>query len=644
MCLVEVESSPKPVASCAMPIAKGMIIHTESAKTREARRGVMEFLLLNHPLDCPICDQGGECDLQDQAMAYGLGYSRSREAKRAVGDKDMGPLIKTAMTRCIHCTRCVRFVTEVAGVDELGSMGRGESMEIDLYLGRSITSELSGNIIDLCPVGALTSKPYAFTARPWELNKVDSIDVTDALLSAIRLDSRGREVMRATPRIDEAVNEEWLSDKGRFAIDGLKHQRLDRPYARLEAGGKLQAVSWDQAFHLITAKISMLEGKQIAAIAGDQCELESMFALRELMRSLGSPHTDCRQDGAFLPASPRVAYLFNSTIAGIDHADACLLVGTDPRREAPVLNARLRKRWLQGGFPIALIGAPSRLTYDYQHLGIEPQALCEIAAGRGEFSQHLYDAKWPMLIVGTAALARPDGARILGLCREIADRFTMITEGWNGFNVLHRAAARVGGLDIGFVPGHDGRDLEGIFKGCEAGKIKAVYLLAADEINMDRLSQAFVVYQGHHGDRGAVRADVVLPGAAYTEKDGLYVNTEGRPRRALRAVTPPGIAREDWRIIRALSQHLGPTLPYDDLATLREHLIDAHPWLSDIDTVRTEKWEPFGMSEGSVDAEPFMLPIANFYMSCALSRTSPTMARCTALTAGSYQNGRTSAA
>jgi len=632
MCLVEIEKSPKPVASCAMPVGDGMVIKTDSAMTKKARKGVMEFLLINHPLDCPICDQGGECDLQDEAMAYGFDRGRFKENKRAVVDKNFGPLVKTSMNRCIHCTRCIRFATEVAGVEEIGAIGRGENMEITTYVEKVLTSELSGNIIDLCPVGALTSKPYAFTARPWELRKTESIDALDAVGSNVRIDSRGPEVLRVLPRLNEAVNEEWISDKSRFACDGLKRQRLDRPFVR--KNGKLQPASWSEALGAVADRLKGVPGQRIAAIAGDQACAESMLALRDLMRSLGSPNLDCRQDGARLETSTRAAYLFNTTIAGIEKADALLLIGTNPRWEAPVLNARIRKRYLAGRFKIGVVGPQLDLTYKYEYLGAGPQTLAEIAAGKHPFADVLKTAKAPMLVIGQGALARPDGAAVLALARQVAADFGLVKDGWNGFNVLHTAAARVGGLDLGFVPAAGGRDVAGILDGASKGEIDVVYLLGADEIDTTKLGKAFVVYQGHHGDRGAHRADVILPGAAYTEKNATYVNTEGRVQRTRLAVFPPGDAREDWKILRALSERVGKTLPYDTLPQVRRHLIEANRLFSRVDAApEAAPWSGFGAA-GQVTAAPFVSPIKNFYMTDPISRVSETMAKCTALYGG----------
>ncbi len=626
MCLVEMEKAPKPIASCAMPVGDGMVIHTNTETVKKARNGVMEFLLINHPLDCPICDQGGECDLQDQAMAYGFDRSRFQENKRAVADKNLGPLVETHMTRCIHCTRCIRFSTEVAGVEVLGATGRGENMEVGTYVEKAISSEMSANIIDLCPVGALTSKPYAFEARPWELVKTESVDVMDAVGSNIRVDSRGREVLRVLPVLNEDVNEEWISDKTRYACDGLIRQRLDQPYAKVD--GKLQPVSWQDAFDAIGSGLRGIDGSKIAAITGDLCDLESMTALKDLMSALGSANTDCRQDGTKLSAGMRSGYLFNTTITGIDDADACLIIGSNPRLEAPIINARLRKRMVAGDFTVGLVGEAVDLTYGYQHLGAGPQTLSEIAAGTHSFSDVLKNAERPMLIVGQGALTRTDGAAVLAAARAIADTTGMVLGDWNGFNVLHTAASRVGGLDIGFVPGNGGKDVAAILEGAASGDVEAVYLLGADEIDTSQLTNAFVIYQGHHGDKGAHVADVILPGAAYTEKEGTYVNTEGRVQRGRRATFPPGDAREDWAIIRALSDVLGKTLPYDDIEGLRGRMEQMAPVLGRLDETDSGDWSDSPIS-GDMDNAPFASPVANFYMTDSISRASATMAACT---------------
>jgi NADH-quinone oxidoreductase subunit G len=627
MCLVEMERSPKPIASCAMPVGEGMVIKTNTPLVKKAREGVMEFLLINHPLDCPICDQGGECDLQDQAMAYGRGSNRYDEHKRAVHEKDFGPLVKTQMTRCIHCTRCIRFMEDVAGMPELGAFGRGEHMEIDTYLGETLHSELSGNIVDLCPVGALTSKPYAFSARPWELKSTETIDVMDAVGSNIRVDARGDAVMRVLPRLNDDVNEEWISDKTRFACDGLRNQRLDVPMVRRD--GRLEPAIWDDAFAAIAKGLDGLTGGQIGAIAGDQADAEAMFALKGLMDGLGSPNVDCRQDGAAIGGGSRAGYLFNTTIAGIDEADVCLLVGTNPRLEAPIINARLRKRYLAGGFTVGVVGPEAALTYPAQRLGAGPETLSEIAAGTHSFASALKNAERPMIIVGMGALTRPDGAAVLATARKIAEDCGMVSDGWNGFNVLHGAAARVAGLDLGLLPGDGGRDVAAMVAGVGTDDIKALYLLGADEIDTSALGDAFVIYQGHHGDAGAARADVILPGAAFTEKSATYANTEGRAQQTRLVTFPPGEAREDWKVLRALSAVLGKTLPYDSLRDLRARMVKAAPSLGAVDETTTASWGDFG-TDGAMAGQPFESAISNFYMTDPISRASATMAECAA--------------
>lgn len=627
MCLVEIEKTPKPVASCAMPCADGMIVHTDTPTVHKARKGVMEMLLANHPLDCPICDQGGECDLQDQAMAYGFDRGRFVEMKRAVKDKELGPLVKTVMTRCIHCTRCVRFVDEICGTPELGGVFRGEKMEIGTYVTHALSSELSGNLIDICPVGALTNKPGAFAARPWEYQKTDSIDVLDAVGSNIRIDVRGNEVMRILPRLNEDVNEEWINDKTRFACDGLKRQRLDQPYVRRD--GKLQPATWDEAFKAIADKLKDTAPAHMAAIAGNLADCESMFALKSLMQTLGCSHYDCRQDGAEADVSTRAAYIMNTGIAGIEQADAILLIGTDPRHEAAIINARIRKRWLRGGMRVGLIGQSVDLTYPYRHIGTTAQAIDDLIAGKHEYADILKNAKNPMLIVGSAALARTDGNALLASARKLAETFAMVREDWNGFNVLQMAASRVGGLDLGFVPQGHGLSTNGILKACEQGDMDFIWLLGADEIDMKCLGKTFVVYQGHHGDAGAHRADVILPGAAYTEKSALYVNTEGRPQLAQRAAFPPGAAREDWKIVRALSEKIGKTLPFNDLVQLREAMFKAVPVLANIGHVTKSGWGTFG-GVGALSSQHLTAAVQNFYMTDVISRASPTMAQCVA--------------
>jgi NADH-quinone oxidoreductase subunit G len=627
MCLVEMEKSPKPVASCAMPVAEGQVIKTDTPLVKKARNGVMEFLLINHPLDCPICDQGGECDLQDQAMSYGKDSSRYHENKRAVPDKEIGPLVKTTMTRCIHCTRCVRFSTEVAGNEELGAVFRGEHMEIDTYVEKALTSELSGNIVDLCPVGALTSKPYAFTARPWELRKTESIDVFDALGASIRVDARGGEVLRVLPRLNEETNEEWIGDKSRHAVDGLKRQRLDRPYLRKD--GKLQPVSWAEALTAAAAKLKGTNASRIGAIAGDLVDAESVAALKDILAGLGVANLDCRQDGAKLDPANRASWLFNSTVQGIEDADAILLIGANPRWESPVLNARIRKRYRAGGVKIAAIGPQLDLRYKYEYLGAGPTTLADVASGKNAFFETLKNAAKPMLIIGMGALARADGAAVLALAGELAAKAGVVKDGSNGFNVLNTAAGRVGALELGFVPGPNGRDVAGIVDGAGKGEIDVVYLLGADEIDTAKLGKAFVIYQGHHGDKGAHRADLVLPGAAYTEKNATYVNVEGRAQHARIAVFPPGEAKEDWKILRALSDALGAKLPYDTLSQLRARLAKASPVFAEIEAAHPAATLGALGKAGNVDPAAFVSPIDNYYMTDPISRASATMAECT---------------
>ncbi len=645
MCLIEVKGGPpKPQASCAMavrdlrpgPNGEPPEMFTKSKMVKKAREGAMEFLLINHPLDCPICDQGGECDLQDQAMAYGVDGSRFEENKRAVEDKYIGPLVKTTMTRCIHCTRCIRFGAEVAGIEDLGATGRGEDMEITTYLERAMRSELQGNVIDLCPVGALTSKPYEFHARPWELIKTESIDVMDAVGSAIRVDTRGREVMRILPRLNEAVNEEWISDKTRFIWDGLRTQRLDRPYVR--RNGRLEPATWGDAFATIAAKVKATKPEGIGAMVGDLAAVEEIFALRELMTALGVKNLDCREEGGKLdPALGRASYIFNPTIAGIDHADAILIVGSNPRREAAVLNARIRKRWRMGdGVKIGVIGEQADLTYPYEYLGAGPQTLADVAEGKGAFGKAMADAQRPLIIVGQGALSRPDGMAALAFAARIAASGTR-QEGWNGLAVLHTAAARAGALDLGFVPGKGGLDTIGMVAAAATGELGVLFLLGADDINMTALGDAFVVYLGTHGDAGAHRADVILPGAAYTEKSGTYVNTEGRVQMAERAAFPPGEAREDWAILRALSEMVGQRLPFDTLADLRRALYAAHPHFMRVDQIEAGSLDDVKAMAGRAGAagnEPFRSVIGDFYLTNPIARASAVMAECSALAAG----------
>ncbi len=638
MCLVEVKGGPKPVASCAWgvrdcrpgPKGEPPEISTRSPMVKKAREGVMEFLLINHPLDCPICDQGGECDLQDQAMGYGVDTSRFAENKRAVEDKYLGALVKTSMNRCIQCTRCVRFASEVCGVPEIGATGRGEDMEITTYLESALTSELQGNLVDICPVGALTLKPYAFAARPWELGKTQSIDVMDAVGSAIRVDTRGREVMRILPRVNEAVNEEWISDKTRHIVDGLRTQRLDRPYIR--ENGQLRAASWPEAFEAIAAKVAGIDGKRIGAISGDLAAVEEMFALKELLAKFGSVNLAVQGGDAFDPKAGRASWIFNPTIAGIEQADALLIVGSNPRREAAVLNARIRKRWRSGGLKVGVIGDKADLTYTYDYLGAGTDSLSDLAAAKHSFAEVLKSAKNPLVLVGAGAAARHDGAAVLALAAKLAMDFGAVKDGWNGFGVLHSAASTVGALDIGFAPGAGGLNAAEM---TTFGTLDVLFSLGADEIKVP--DGTFVVYIGTHGDRGAHRADVILPGAAYTEKSGIYVNTEGRVQIANRAAFPPGDAREDWAIIRALSDVLGKKLAYDSLGALRQAMFKAAPHLMRVDQIETgdaAAIETLAGQGGNVEKTSLKSPVGDYYLTNPIARASAVMAECSRLASG----------
>jgi len=613
MCLVEVVGGPpKPAASCAMqvkdlrpgPDGAPSEVRTNSPMVKKAREGVMEFLLINHPLDCPICDQGGECDLQDQAMAYGVDFSRYREPKRASEDLNLGPLVETHMTRCISCTRCVRFTTEVAGITQMGQTGRGEDSEITSYLNQTLESNLQGNIIDLCPVGALVSKPYAFTARPWELTKTESIDVMDALGSNIRIDTKGREVMRILPRNHDGVNEEWISDKTRFVWDGLRRQRLDRPYIR--ENGKLRPASWPEA---LEAAARAMQGKKVAGLVGDLVPAEAAFSLKQLVEGLGG-HVECRTDGARLPIGNRSAYVGTARIEDIDSAKRILLIGTNPRDEAPVLNARIRKAWAQGA-QVALIGAPADLTYDYHHLGDDRAALARMA------DQDLSnkDGTPGIVIVGQGALREADGEAVLAHAMRICER------GDCKLLVLHSAAGRVGAMDVGAVT--EG----GLLAAIDGAEV--IYNLGADEVDID--AGPFVIYQGSHGDRGAHRADIILPGACYTEESGLFVNTEGRPQLAVRANFAPGEGKENWAILRALSAELGKTQPWDSLAGLRRGLVEAVPHLAQIDQVPQNEWQP--LTRFDLGQASFRPVIGDFYLTNPIARSSPLMGELSAMAA-----------
>lgn len=570
-------------------------------------------------------------------MAYGRDGSRYMENKRAVEEKHMGPLIKTIMTRCIQCTRCVRFATEIAGVDDLGLVNRGEDAEITTYLEKAVASELTGNLIDVCPVGALTSKPYAFNARPWELRKTETIDAMDAVGSNIRVDARGREVLRILPVIHEDINEEWIADKSRFIWDGLKRQRLDRPYIRKD--GKLVPASWDDALALAGDKLKNAAPDRIGAIVGDLVSAEPVQALKDLMVSLGVANMDCRQDGAKIGGGDRRSYLFNTGIAGLEDADAILLVGTNPRVEAPMINARIRKSWLSKlDLKIGVIGEQADLTYDYEYLGAGPNTVSALASGEGAFADVLKIAKRPAIIVGMGPLARQDGAAILAMVAKLARASGAVSDGWNGFNVLHTASGRVGALDLGFLPGEEaGKDFAGILAGCEAREIDVVYNLGADEFDTKKLAGAFVIYQGHHGDAGARTADIIFPGSAYTEQTGVYVNTEGRAQMTARALFAPGEAKEDWSILRALSDRVGKTLPYDDLFALRQSMIAQTPSLGRLDQTG-EYDQPFDLGqvgkEGPISGDAFVSAVQDYYLTNPVARASKTMAECSASRSG----------
>ncbi|WP_455477663.1 NADH-quinone oxidoreductase subunit NuoG [Bartonella sp. B41] len=634
MCLVEIKGGPpKPQASCAMgvrdlrlgPNGEVPEIFTNTAMVKKAREGVMEFLLINHPLDCPVCDQGGECDLQDQAMLYGRDCSRYLEDKRAVEDKYIGPLVKTVMTRCIHCTRCIRFTTEVAGVSDLGLIGRGEDAEITTYLEKAMTSELQGNVIDLCPVGALTSRPYAFHARPWELVKTESIDVMDAIGSAIRIDTRGREVMRIMPRTNEDINEEWISDKARFIWDGLRTQRLDKPYIR--KNGKLQPASWTEAFEEIKTVILKTLPEKIGAIAGDLSSIEEMYALKKLLISLGSNFFDCRQRGiALSPELGRSSYIFNPTIAGIEKADSLLIVGSNPRYEASVLNARILKRQRMGQFPIALIGEKVDLRYPYSHLGTGTDALSALFRGEDKFLNVLKKSKRPLILVGEGAISGKEGLSVLRNLAKLSDDVGALSEEWNGFGILHSAASVVGGLDIAFTSKIGAAN---IIKNCDV-----LFLLGADEVELTN-KNAFIIYIGSHGDCGAHAASVILPASAYTEKSGLYVNTEGRVQMTNRAGFAPGEAKEDWAILRALSNILERKLPFDSLSQLRRNLFNDYPHLCAIDDIAPSNGlsdlKALGSQVVALETQAFSSVIKDFYLTNPIARASAVMAQCSSL-------------
>ncbi|XP_022998230.1 NADH dehydrogenase [ubiquinone] iron-sulfur protein 1, mitochondrial-like [Cucurbita maxima] len=625
MCLVEVEKSPKPVASCAMPALPGMKIKTDTPLAKKAREGVMEFLLMNHPLDCPICDQGGECDLQDQSMAFGSDRGRFTDVKRSVVDKNLGPLVKTVMTRCIQCTRCVRFATEVAGVQDLGMLGRGSGEEIGTYVEKLMTSELSGNVIDICPVGALTSKPFAFKARNWELKGTESIDVTDAVGSNIRIDSRGPEVMRIVPRLNEDINEEWISDKTRFCYDGLKRQRLNDPMIR-GADGRFKAVSWRDALAVVAEAAHQVKPEEIVGIAGKLSDAESMIALKDLLNRLGSNNVWCEGNGPQPNADLRSGYIMNSGIAGLEKADVFLLIGTQPRVEAAMVNARIRKTVRATHAKVGYVGLPTDFNYDHQHLGSGPQALVDIAEGCHPFCSILKNAKNPAIIVGAGLFERKDKDAIFSVVENIAKQNNVVRPDWNGYNVLLLNASQAAALDLGLVP-------ESI-NSVESAKF--LYLMGADDVDFEKVPKdAFVVYQGHHGDKGVYRANVILPAAAFSEKEGTYENTEGCAQQTLPAVPTVGDAREDWKIIRALSEVAGLRLPYDSLRAIRSRIKTVAPNLLQVDEREAATFSASIKPESTEKMEmvDFGSTIANFYMTDAITRASKIMAQCSSLLA-----------
>ena len=625
MCLVEMDKSPKPIASCAMPATEGMKIKTNTDSIKRARKGIMEFLLINHPLDCPICDQGGECDLQDQALHYGLDRSRYEENKRAVKNKYMGPLVGTIMTRCIHCTRCVRFSTEIAGVDDLGLLGRGENAEITTYLEKAIESELSGNVIDLCPVGALTNKPYAFKARPWELNKTESVDIFDAMGSSIRIDTLGKKTLRVLPRLNEEINEEWISDKSRFAIDGLSKERIDIPY--IKRNGKLISTEWDEVLNRITQEISKHGKENTLALSGKFTDIETLFATKYFVQSLGSNFFDCRYDNAQFIENQRSSYLFNSSIQEIDNAEVILLVGTNPRWEASVLNARIRKSYINNDCKIGLIGKKIDLTYEYSHLSDNIEHLNDLLNDRSPFSELLKNSKKSLMIIGNSAINFRDGKEVLNVCSEIAKKYNISTNSFNGFNVLQQDISKAGAIDIGFYNNDFAQNFDQKIKDHISKFNPVVFLLSCDEINHSILEGAFIVYLGHHGDVLAQLANVVLPTPAYTEKSSTYVNMEGRVLQTTRCYHPLGESKEEWKIFRSLSNNFSQKLRFNNLSELRNEISNLFPVFKEINNLPSSSKLDFG-SATKIENRVLEYNIKNFYMTDVISRASITMANC----------------
>ena len=627
MCLVDVEDSrglsPKPVASCAMQVSEGLKIYTKSERVKNAQEGALEFLLMNHPLDCPICDQGGECDLQDQSMAFGYGSSRFDGDKRAVESKDMGPFIKTEMTRCIHCTRCVRFSSEISGNDEIGSIGRGHDMEITTYLNQAVESELSGNVIDLCPVGALTSKPYAFSARPWELNKTETIDIMDAMGSNIRIDSKGLRVMRVLPRLNEDINEEWITDKTRFFWDGLNNQRIDKPYKRVD--GILKPTSWKSALELAKEKISNSKSEKISALSGDLVDIESVYALKKLMKKIGSDNFDCRQEGSRISGPPE-RWLFNSTFNGIEDSDGCLIIGSDIRKEAPLLNSRLLRKSRDDEYKIGVIGFNNDLTFDFNFLGENPSIVEDILIENNNFCNDLLSMKKPLMILGQGALIGKDAQNFQNICIELAYKFNFINNDWNGFNVLHSAASRAGAMSIGFFPSGKGMITEEIISNYNNKKLDLLYLLGADELNLEKNDDCFVIYQGHHGDIGAQIADLVFPAAAFCEQNGLYMNTEGRVQESIRSTFPLGEAKENWEIIYLLAKEMSFDIGFSNLNELRNQLIEEFPIIDpyrEFEPLPSPKKDEFNKLNG----HQFKRIIDSYWQTNSIARASSNLSK-----------------
>lgn len=629
MCLVEIERSPKPVASCAQPVAEGMVVKTNSLMVEQARKNVLELLLLNHPLDCPVCDQGGECDLQDLTIKHGPGKSANIFPRRLVSEKNMGPLVGTVMTRCIHCTRCIRFMNEVAGSPEIGAFSRGENMEISTYLEKNLDSELSGNIIDLCPVGALTSLPFKFQARSWEMEHINSIDIHDAVGSNTRLDVRGVNVMRVLPRSNDAINENWISDKARFSYDGFKIQRLDKPF--IKDKGHLQEASWEKALECIQEKISSVKATEIAALSGDLVDCESTFLLKELMTKIGSPHTDCRLNNQPFDTANRAHYLFNTTISGIEKTDCILFIGTNPRIEAPLINARIYKRYLQGGLKVARIGLDQQLNYPIEQLGNNANLLQDILNDQHPFATIWKAAKKPMLIIGEAALGRQDSSAIMYIAQQLCQKVNAHTADWNGYNILHAHAASVGSLDVGFTPSQGGFNTMEIITATQTNQIKVLFLHGVDCFDRtDFGKDTVIIYIGHHGDRGAHAADIILPSTAYHEKTALYVNTEGRVQQVNQATPPVGLAKTDWTIIKILADTQGIPFPYHNREDILNKLYTINDSFQQMGFLFPHALQEMSLpSVSMLNNQPFESLITNFYMTDVMSKNSAIMAECT---------------